>query len=178
MHQLTLTPSATDAGLTMSSREIAELLELRPDSVKRSIERLVERGTIVHPPLVDEPGADSMGRPRITQVYLLDKRSTYIVVAQLSPEFTARVIDRWQELEAKAVAPALPNFGNPAEAARAWAIQFERAEQEALKAIESSKALALAAPKAQALDTLVHDRKEDIKPPLYPGSFWQTAAAS
>ncbi|MBJ8388634.1 phage antirepressor KilAC domain-containing protein, partial [Citrobacter cronae] len=32
-------------------------------------------------------------------VYLIGKRDSYIVVAQLSPEFTARLVDRWQELE-------------------------------------------------------------------------------
>ena len=31
--------------------------------------------------------------------YFLNKRDTYILVAQFSPEFTAAVIDRWQELE-------------------------------------------------------------------------------
>lgn len=34
-----------------------------------------------------------------------------------------RIVTRWQELEAQQQqAPALPNFGNPAEAARAWPI--------------------------------------------------------
>lgn len=42
--------------LTMSSREVAELLENRHDDVRRSIKRLVERGVIVRPPLEDEPG--------------------------------------------------------------------------------------------------------------------------
>lgn len=32
--------------------------------------------------------------------YRLNKRDTLVVVAQLSPEFTARLVDRWQELEA------------------------------------------------------------------------------
>lgn len=31
--------------------------------------------------------------------YLISKRDSYIIVAQLSPEFTARLVDRWQELE-------------------------------------------------------------------------------
>lgn len=47
-----------------------------------------------------------MGRPRATQVYQLGKRDSLIVVAQLCPEFTARIVDRWQELEAQA-APAI-----------------------------------------------------------------------
>jgi anti-repressor protein len=32
-------------------------------------------------------------------VYLLTKRDTYVIVAQLSPAFTARLVDRWQALE-------------------------------------------------------------------------------
>lgn len=88
--------------VTMSSREIAELVGSRHDDVKRSIDRLVERGTIVQPPLADEPGIDAMGRSRPTQVYRIGKRDSYVIVAQLSPEFTARLVDRWQELEAGA----------------------------------------------------------------------------
>lgn len=83
----------------MSSREIAELLGTRHDHVKVSIERLATKGVFVQPAMRDEPGTDRMGRPRPTRTYLLDKRSSLIVVAQLSPEFTARVVDRWQELE-------------------------------------------------------------------------------
>ncbi|MCO5147523.1 MAG: Rha family transcriptional regulator [Aquamicrobium sp.] len=89
-----------NAPITMSSREIAELVDSRHDDVKRSIDRLVERGVIVQPPLADEPGTDSLGRPRVTQVYRIGKRDSYVIVAQLSPEFTARLVDRWQELEA------------------------------------------------------------------------------
>ncbi len=33
------------------------------------------------------------------------KRDSIVVVAQLSPEFTARLVDRWQELEAENVEP-------------------------------------------------------------------------
>ncbi len=84
---------------TMSSREIAELVDSRHDKVKQSIERLVERGVIVQPPLGDEPETDALGRTRVTKVYEISKRDSYVIVAQLSPEFTARLVDRWQELE-------------------------------------------------------------------------------
>ncbi len=44
-----------------------------------------------------------MGRPRTMQVFRFTdeqgKRDSIIVVAQLSPEFTARLVDRWKELE-------------------------------------------------------------------------------
>jgi len=102
---------------TMTSLEISELVESRHDKVKQSIERLAKRGVIGLPPMGENPTSEVGGRPGT--VYLLDKRSSLIVVAQLSPEFTARVVDRWQELE-QAVADQpqnnfqLPDFTNPA----------------------------------------------------------------
>lgn len=85
-----------NAPITMSSREIAELVDSRHDKVKQSIERLAERGVIGLPPLGEY--LDSLGR-KATE-YRIGKRDSYVIVAQLSPEFTARLVDRWQELEA------------------------------------------------------------------------------
>lgn len=81
--------------LTMTSREIAELVESRHDSVKRTVERLIESGVIQSPPLVDFKNINNVSG----QEYLIGKRDSYVVVAQLSPVFTARLVDRWQELE-------------------------------------------------------------------------------
>lgn len=83
------------SALTMSSREIADLVESRHDDVKRSIERLAERSIIQLPPLADVKNHLN----QTVSVYLVKKRDSYVVVAQLSPEFTARLVDRWQELE-------------------------------------------------------------------------------
>ncbi|TBW11698.1 ORF6N domain-containing protein [Azotobacter chroococcum subsp. isscasi] len=98
--------------VTMTSSEIAKLVESRHDKVKQSIERLAAKGVIVQPPMGDEHGFDALGRPRTTEVYLFageqGKRDSIVVVAQLSPEFTAALVDRWQELEAKQAAVALP----------------------------------------------------------------------
>lgn len=88
---------------TMSSREIADLVESRHDNVKITIERLVARGVIASPAMQEKPTA---GRSVIE--YLVGKRDSYVIVAQLSPEFTARLVDRWQELESHAAAPADP----------------------------------------------------------------------
>ena len=90
---------------TMSSREIADLVDSRHDKVKQSIERLVERGVIVQPPMGDEQFRDSLGRPRTESVYHVGKRDSFVVVAQLSPEFTAALVDRWQELEGQISQP-------------------------------------------------------------------------
>lgn len=139
--------TGTDA-VAMSSREIANVVESRHDSVKRAIERLVERGVISQPPLVDgEKAANGVTEKLYIFKGEKGKRDSIIVVAQLSPEFTARLVDRWQELEAKAAQPALPDFTNPAEAARAWAVQFEQREQLA----HEVKTLT---PKAAALDRI------------------------
>ena len=81
--------------LTMGSRDIADLVESRHDSVKRTIERLQDKGLIQLTPMVEVK--NHLGQ--VVTEYQLIKRDTYVVVAQLSPEFTARLVDRWQELE-------------------------------------------------------------------------------
>lgn len=90
---------------TMSSREIADLVDARHDSVRRTIERLAEKAVITLPPLVEKPTA---GRPSAEYIFSGEqgKRDSIIVVAQLCPEFTARLVDRWAELEAHAANPA------------------------------------------------------------------------
>ncbi len=78
---------------TMSSREIAEVVNSRHDSVKRAIERLVEKGVISQPPLVDgEKAANGV----VEKLYRVNERDSYVVVAQLCPEFTAKLVDYWQ----------------------------------------------------------------------------------
>jgi phage regulator Rha-like protein len=99
--------------LTMSSIEISTLVDSRHDKVKQSIERLVERGVIARPPMGDVQESGGNNRTYTTQVYLLNKRDSLVVVAQLCPEFTARIVDRWQELEEQIKAPVL-ELNNPA----------------------------------------------------------------
>lgn len=56
--------------LTMSSQEIADLVESRHDSVKRTIERLIERKAIGLTPLVEVKN----GQGQTVSVYQLEKR--------------------------------------------------------------------------------------------------------
>ncbi len=84
---------------TMSSREIAELVESRHDSVKRSMETLRDKGIISFTQSVETSHSGAGARP--VDVYLVGKRDSYVIVAQLSPEFIAKLVDRWQELESK-----------------------------------------------------------------------------
>lgn len=89
---------------TMTSREIADLVGSRHDNVRVTIERLAERGVIALPAMQEKPTA---GRPTQEYVFTGDqgKRDSIIVVAQLCPEFTAQLVDRWQELEQQASRP-------------------------------------------------------------------------
>lgn len=111
--------------LTMSSREIADLVESRHDSVKRTIERLQDKGLIQLTPMVEVK--NHLGQ--VVTEYQLIKRDTYVVVAQLSPEFTARLVDRWQELESKQI-PQIPQ--TLSEALRLAADQAEQIEKQNL----------------------------------------------
>jgi len=100
MNELTMITPA-DTPLTMTSLEIAELLGRRHDNVKRTIETLADKG-IFQLPQIEEVKNHKGQR---VQVYLCDKRTSMIVVAQLSPEFTAALVDYWSAREAEAAKP-------------------------------------------------------------------------
>ncbi|CAM3970970.1 phage antirepressor KilAC domain-containing protein [Psychrobacter arenosus] len=138
--------------MKMTSLEIADLVNKRHDNVKRTIETIANTGSIVQPQIESVPGQDAMGRPRATQVYVFSgeqgRRDSIVVVAQLSPEFTAALVDRWAELETMqqvAPVPAIPQ--SLSQALRLAADQAEQIEQQQahIAAIE---------PKAAALDVL------------------------
>ena len=126
---------------TMSSREIAGLVESRHDNVKTTIERLAARGAIASPAMQEKATA---GRPVVE--YLVGKRDSYVIVAQLSPEFTARLVDRWQELEVRAAQPAV-NLADPAFLRTALlqyterVIQLEQTVAEQAPAVEFARAV-------------------------------------
>ncbi|ENW9101909.1 hypothetical protein ACFMEL_000690 [Escherichia coli] len=87
--------------LTMSTLQIAQMMNRvdRHRDIKRTVDRLVASGVIVHTPTAREQLEDKFGRSREIEVYLLDERSSYIVVAQISPEFTAFIVDEWKRLK-------------------------------------------------------------------------------
>lgn len=121
--------------LTMSTRDIAALLEKNHSDIKRSAKRLSDAGVLTKP--LAESGFKHKGN--VYSEYLLEKRDCFILVAQNSPEFTAAIVDRWQELEQK-TQPQIPtNF--------AEALQL---------AADQAKQLELAAPKVAFVDNLVN----------------------
>lgn len=103
--------------------EIAELLECRHDNVKRTIDTLAHKGLVTFTQTKEK----GLGRP--VTLYHVGKRDSYVIVAQLSPEFTAKLVDRWQELETQVAqqSPRLPR--NFAETLRLAADLEEQKEQ-------------------------------------------------
>lgn len=88
---------------TMSSREIAELTGKRHDNVMRTIYDLIDKNLIT-------PQFEETPHPlnSLLQKYaVFNKRDSLVLVARLSPEFTAAVVDRWQELENQQQTPEL-----------------------------------------------------------------------
>ncbi len=105
---------------------------------------------------------DANNQPR--PCYYLTKRECLYIATKFNDEARARLILRWEELEQKqrTTMTALPDFTNPAEAARAWAEQFELKQIEAKRADEAEQqVLALTSeieqmqPKVSYYDTIL-----------------------
>jgi len=139
---------------SMTSLQIAEVVEKRHDNVKRTIETLANQQAIVRPQIEDGREADALGRSRVTQVYRFTgeqgRRDSTIVVAQMSPQHTAALVDRWMELEKQA---ALAAFNLPQTHAEALRLAADLAEERARLQAE----LEQAAPKVEAYNHLVED---------------------
>ncbi|HCS1842322.1 TPA: Rha family transcriptional regulator, partial [Shigella dysenteriae] len=80
-----------------------ELVGSQHGNVRISIERLAKRGVIQLPAMQKVENEQSFSQNKFTNAYIFEgeqgKRDSIIVVAQLCPEFTARLVDRWRELE-------------------------------------------------------------------------------
>ncbi|WP_438826217.1 Rha family transcriptional regulator [Salmonella enterica] len=88
---------------TMSSLDIAELVGSRHGNVLRTIRNMMASGVIRETQNEFVERINNLGKVVKDPVYVFEgeqgKRDSIIVVAQLSPEFTARLVDRWRELE-------------------------------------------------------------------------------
>lgn len=125
---------------SMTSQQIAELVGKRHDNVKRTIDMIAASGVIAQPQIED--GIKSANGV-VAKVYVFageqGKRDSIIVVAQLSPEFTAKLVDRWAELERKSKQLQIPQT-------YAEALQL---------AANQAKQLEIAAPKISHYDKVV-----------------------
>ncbi|EEN5283714.1 Rha family transcriptional regulator [Salmonella enterica] len=147
---------------TMSSREIAELTGKEHKNVLADIRKMLSE---IQSAEKSADYKDSKGRTY--KMLLLDKEETLILISGYSIKMRAAIIRRWQELELQVSKPSLPDFTNPAEAARAWASEYEQ------KLIAQEK-LALAAPKADVYDRII-DRNNLYNATQVAQKFGQSA---
>lgn len=136
--QITTLEQAGGIEPTMTHLQFAKITGKRNDSVKRTMETLSEQGVIQ---LTQSVEVQIEGEREVNRMcFKVNERDSYIVMAQLDPKFTAQLVDEWKALkeEKQNNVLTLPNFNNPAEAARAWAERYE-AEQLALTQLTEVK---------------------------------------
>lgn len=89
---------AESEALSMTLKEITDLLDVRHNNAMRIVERMAEEssfGTLLKISSVYNE------RGQATETYLLDKRQSLAVAARLNVAMQMRVIDRWMELESE-----------------------------------------------------------------------------
>lgn len=143
---------------TMTSLEIAEVTGKQHAHVMRDIRNLLEQG-------VSESnfGLSSYKQPqpnggtKDVPCYVLTKKGCLILASGYDALLREKIINRWEELEyqVRKNEIVMPNFSNPAEAARAWADQYEKtlALEASNKALEEKNEILT--PKGEYFDDLV-----------------------
>lgn len=142
--------------LTMSSRDIADMCEKDHKNVLADIRNMLAQlgkatAEFSATALVDGPN----GSKREIEVYHLPKRESIILVSGYRIDLRAKIVDRWQELEAKAANPyadLLPK--NYLEALKQLTCTLEENQALTEKTKEMEKDLKIFEPKAQALDRI------------------------
>ena len=135
---------------TMSSRELAQLCDKEHRNVLRDIDLLNETYTHMGLPKIEQgyythPSTGSQQH----REFLLTKEQSIDLVTGYRADIRIRINRRWAELEAQNNSPALPNFADPVQAARAWADAMEL-QQKAIAQVAELQ------PKAQALEAISH----------------------
>lgn len=160
----------TGSVATMTSLEIVDLI----NEERKGIEKLTGKAqkTLKHKDFLEkvrkvigeEASAEFSAHVEIlagvvkreSLIYVFPKREATLMAMSYSPAISAAVYDRMTALEEQVVAkPALPNFSNPAEAARAWALEYERSEQLALVVEQKTTLLLEQAPKVEFVEQFV-----------------------
>ncbi len=140
---------------TMSLREIADLTGKRHDNVKADIRNMLAD---LKEDVLTFQGIylDSMNRQQTE--YLLDREHTDCLLTGYSAAMRMVVIKRWRELEGSRVIATLPDFSNPAAAARAWADEVEQKQAAEQARLQLSVEVQAQATKIHSLENLFKDR--------------------
>lgn len=144
MNALTI---AETANLTMSSREIAELTGKRHDNVmadtRKMLLELHGEGGLLNFQDTHRNEQNGQSYP----IFCLPKRETLILVSGYSVQMRAKIIDRWQELEARPVIDPIAALSDPA-TMRGLLLTYTE------KVLSLESTVAEQAPKVEAFDRI------------------------
>jgi phage antirepressor YoqD-like protein len=150
----------------MSSLEIAEVTGRVHKNVMQAIRNMEpgwEKVSGLKFQLATYKDAQGKDRP----CYFLSKLETLYIATKFNDEARAKLVLRWEQLEnqSRQNMVALPNFSNPAEAARAWAEQYEqrqieekRADEAEQQVLELTNEIEQMQPKISYYDTILASR--------------------
>ena len=151
------TINTTNNVVKMTSQEIADLVQVRHDSVKRSIERLAESGVIQLPPAVGVK--NHLGQVVANYVFEGDQgeRDTTIIVAQLSPQFLGEIVDQWRFLKQQVLEMVRRSYmiEDPIERAKKWIEEATAKQDIETKLVEAVQVIEIQAPKAEVFDAIL-----------------------
>jgi phage antirepressor YoqD-like protein len=98
----------------------------------------------------------NQGATRERKIAIFEKREAMLMAMSYSYDIQAVVYDAWEAAENALLDNStitLPNFLNPAEAAKAWAVQYERNVESTKQLVIAQEKVAEALPKIEAFDT-------------------------
>ena len=127
----------------MSSLEIAELTGKQHKNVLVDIRKMFNELQIDE---AEFSAAQIYGNNNTREIFNLNEELSLTLVSGYNIKMRNAIIKRWQELESQNQI-ALPNFNNPAEAARAWADEVE-STQAAINTIKERDKLIIASNEA------------------------------
>lgn len=147
----------------MTSLQVAEVTGKRHDAILRDIRNIISSGASAHN-FVEAIYNDKQGKER--PMYNLTPKGCLILASGYDVVLREKIIDKLDEYQQKekSTLVQLPDFTNPAEAARALAEQYE------LKQIESRRA-----DEAEAQVVLLSNEIEKMQPKV---SYYDTILAS
>lgn len=153
-------------GVTMTTPELVEFINNHRNEVatpEKPLVKLHHRSLMAKVPQVlgfesaakfiaSDIYSNGTGGSVNRQIYILQKREACLIAMSYSYELQAQIFDRMTAMEEALKRPtshalSIPDFTDPATAARAWAEQFEAKQL-------AEKKIAVLAPKAEALDTI------------------------
>lgn len=125
---------------TMSSLEIAQIAGKRHSDILEAIRKMEQAWEKVAErkfSLGTYKDKNNQSRP----CYNLTKRECLYIATKFNDEARAKLVLRWEELEnmERKSVTALPDFSNPADAARAWAEQYEQRQIESRRADDAEQ---------------------------------------